>query len=573
MLKTRHILANLRIQDVRFSVRSVPLIIQNCRYLHRECVSHDAGKSASTAGKNCGSPYFITTPIFYVNAAPHVGHLFCALLADAMARWQKVKGRSTLMATGTDEHGLKIQQAAANHGVDADTFCDGVSAKFKSLFIEADIQYDQFIRTTQQGHIDAVNSFWNRLFSQGFIYQGSYAGWYSVSDEAFLALEDVEEQTRADGTKLTISKESGHPVTWMEENNYMFKLSHFQQDLLHWLKGGVIHPSHYEADVRLMLQQLPDLSISRDSKRLSWGIRVPGDDSQTIYVWLDALVNYLTASGYPHCDTYHWPPDCQLIGKDILRFHAIYWPAFLIAAGMEPPRRLICHSHWLVDKVKMSKSLGNVIDPVEKINHFGVDGFRYFLLKEGSLNSDGAYSDSRVAERINSDLANTLGNLLGRCTAPTVNKRQELPPLCEDDLFEFLSIGEREMYTLLYELPNRVDSLYEEFHFTKALDQIFGHLHWANSLVQAHAPWQLGKSVEPRDQVHLSVVLHVAMETLRVCGILLQPVIPRLAERLLTRLGVPRSERGYQDAQTKAVSGFGQLGEKVLLQKKVNAPS
>ncbi|BFZ06033.1 hypothetical protein BsWGS_09072 [Bradybaena similaris] len=515
----------------------------------------------------CSKPYFVTTPIFYVNAAPHIGHLYSCLLGDASTRWRRVKGETTLFATGTDEHGLKVQQAAASANLEPQVFCDKVSRKFQSTFDAAGIQYDTFMRTTDPAHRTAVHAFWNKLVEAGHIYHGSYAGWYSVPDEAFLSEDDTEDRTLADGSTVKVSKESGHPVSWTEEKNYMFRLSEFQQELLYWLNSSPIHPIQFEQIVRRDIQNLTDLSVTRDRHRLPWGIAVPGDETQTIYVWLDALVNYLTASGYPN--TKVWPPDCQIIGKDILRFHAVYWPAFLIAAGLEPPSKLIVHSHWLVDNVKMSKSLGNVVDPMEKISEFSLDGLRYFMLREGSLDSDGSYSEKRVIERVNCDLANTLGNLLGRCTAPAVNKEQQLPPLVEDNLFEFLSPQDREAHKSLYALPDSVDHLYQDYHFTKAMDLVMSQLHWANAFVQLHKPWELSKFNSPSDSAQLLTVLHVAMETLRVCGILLQPIVPDLSDRLLTRLGVPVYERQYSDAQRPATSGYQLLGDKIVLQKKV----
>ncbi|CAL1532012.1 unnamed protein product [Lymnaea stagnalis] len=514
--------------------------------------------------------YSISTPIYYVNAAPHIGHLYSCLLADASARWNKLKGSNTFFTTGTDEHGLKIQQAATANKLDPQTFCDQVSHKFKSLFDAADISYTRFIRTTEADHHEAVVAFWNRLKERGHIYKGSYSGWYSVSDEAFLSESDVEDKCLPDGSTVKVSKASGHVVTWSEENNYLFKLSDLQQHLTHWLNSKPIFPPQFETAVRHMVQNLPDLSLTRDRVRLPWGIPVPGDESQTIYVWLDALVNYLTVTGYPKAGWFPWPPDCQVIGKDILKFHAIYWPAFLIAAGFDPPKKLVVHSHWLVDNVKMSKSLGNVIDPMCKMEALGVDGVRYFLLKEGSLDSDCSYSDKKLTERINSDLANTMGNLLGRLTAQSVNKRQEFPALNEDDLFEFCSAEERDMHKALYQLPGKADQLYTEFHFSRALDEIMGHLHWANGLVQSHSPWQLCKSDKPQDNAHLLLTLHMGMETLRVCGILLQPVIPNLSDKLLTSLGVPSTERNFEHALIAAINGFQSLGQKIILQKKVD---
>ncbi|KAI8743669.1 methionine--tRNA ligase, mitochondrial [Biomphalaria glabrata] len=538
--------------------------VKCCSCAHRQQKAHVHTLKPQTC--------FITTPIYYVNAAPHIGHLYCSLLADVLSRWNNFKGIQTFVSTGTDEHGLKIQQAAAAKQMDPLSFSNLISSSFKSLFDASGIRYSRFIRTTEPDHHAAVSAFWNRLHEKGHIYKGSYSGWYSVSDEAFLTDADVEEKTLSDGSVVKISKASGHVVTWTEEQNYLFKLTDLQADLIHWLNTSKpIFPQRFEPAVRNMLQHLPDLSLTRDRSRLPWGIPVPGDDTQTIYVWLDALVNYLTVTGYPNSECSQWPPTYQIIGKDILKFHAVYWPAFLIAAGLEPPPKLVVHSHWLVDNVKMSKSLGNVVDPVDRLNKYGVDGLRYFLLKEGTLDSDCTYSDHRIAERINTDLANTIGNLLGRLTAPSVNKKQEFVALNQDDLYEFLSAEEREKYNEIYNLPDKVDQLFAEFHFNKGIDLIMGHLHWANSLVQSHAPWVLSKSEKPQDVAQLNMILHVAMETLRVCGLLMQPVMPELSDRLLTRLGVPGNERLFSHAKTPALGGYSNLGQKIILQKKIDS--
>lgn len=302
------------------------------------------------------STFYVTTPIFYVNASPHIGHLYTALVADSLIRWNQLKGKQTLFATGTDEHGLKIQQAADKAGLPPKVYCDQVSATFKELFKKSNINYSTFIRTTDETHVKAVHHLWNTLDRNGFIYKGSYKGWYCVSDEAFLSDNDVMDIETESGQTQKVSKDSGHPVVWTEEDNYMFRLSHFRPQLLHWLdtNKGVIQPSKFERIVRSYIECLSDLSISRSRDRLSWGIPVPNDSSQVIYVWLDALTNYLTVTGYPGdgCGQ-HWPADCQVVGQDILKFHAVYWPAFLLGAGLPLPKKIICHSHWTVNGVKV----------------------------------------------------------------------------------------------------------------------------------------------------------------------------------------------------------------------------
>ncbi|XP_076454257.1 methionine--tRNA ligase, mitochondrial-like [Babylonia areolata] len=520
------------------------------RYVTRSCCCHQNRQEVVSPGTSIDQPpFYITTPIFYVNAAPHIGHLYTALLADVVARWQRLKGRQTVcFSVGTDEHGLKIQQAAEKAGASPSDYCDRVSQQFKDLFDQTNISYDDFIRTTQPRHYEAVQTFWETLSRRGHIYKGGYEGWYCVSDEAFLTEEEVQDGVTPDGQHAKVSVASGQPVVWMTEENYMFRLTAFRKELTSWLDSKAVQPPQFESLVRSWLDDLRDLSVSRQRQRLSWGIPVPGDTTQTVYVWLDALVSYLTVAGYPHnLRPGVWPPACQVIGKDILRFHAVYWPAFLLAAGMSPPRLLLCHSHWLVDGHKMSKSRGNIVDPLERLGRYSADGLRYFLLREGSLASDGNYSDARAVERINSELVNSLGNLLSRTTAPSVNRQQEFPPMVPDsDLRQYLSESDLEMYWSLQRLPEQVDELYERFAFPRAIDLLMGHVHWANALVQLHQPWTLVKAEDSdgASRRHLGVVLHVAMETLRVCGVLLQPLVPQLADRLLTRLGVCQERRG-----------------------------
>ncbi|XP_071085061.1 methionine--tRNA ligase, mitochondrial-like isoform X2 [Haliotis cracherodii] len=408
------------------------------------------------------TPCFVTTPIFYVNAGPHIGHLYTVLLADAHARWNRLSGRNVLLSTGTDEHGLKIQQAASRSERSPPDYCDEVSQQFKVLFQSANIQYDDFIRTTQDRHRRAVQRFWEQLESNGHIYRGSYEGWYSVSDEAFLTSEEVKDLTTPDGS------------------------------------------------------------------------------TAKIYVWLDALINYLTVAGYPDNLT-TWPPTSQIIGKDILKFHAVYWPAFLMASDLSPPTRLLCHSHWLVDGRKMSKSLGNVVDPSDRMERYSVDGLRYFLLKEGTPHSDGNYTDRKVTETINSGLVNTLGNLLHRCTSTSINHAQVFPPLDPQAMDTHFSAEEIHMYSTLKTLPDSVDEHYQTLTIYKALDQLISVLHQANAMFDHHKPWQLAKQMDQSE--HLNTVLHVAMETLRTCGILMQPVIPNMADQLLTKLGIGTDRR------------------------------
>eukprot|EP01111_Echinosteliopsis_oligospora_P018332 TRINITY_DN8334_c0_g1_i2.p1 TRINITY_DN8334_c0_g1~~TRINITY_DN8334_c0_g1_i2.p1 ORF type:complete len:334 (+),score=65.45 TRINITY_DN8334_c0_g1_i2:190-1191(+) len=329
----------------------------------------------------------VTTPIFYVNGPPHIGHLYSAVLADALSRWHKMQGRETHMVTGTDEHGMKVFEAATKHDMSTISYCDFISDKFKTLFDRADVKYDEYMRTTSEIHHTCVTHLWNTILANGYLYEGSYDGWYCVSDEAFLTNNQVRK--REDGVHVSI--ESGHVVDWVSEKNWIFKLSAFQKQIEQWISSGVILGQSANSLKRLLESGLNDLSVSRPRSRIKWGIQVPNDPSQTIYVWLDALGNYLTATGYPDKSKYSsiWPADFQIIGKDIIRFHCIYWPAFLMAAGMTLPSSIIAHAHWTVGHEKMSKSKGNVIDPHCFIDKFGIDAVRYFLLREGGLADDG----------------------------------------------------------------------------------------------------------------------------------------------------------------------------------------
>lgn len=317
--------------------------------------------------------------------------MYSALLTDAVFRFNNLKssasGNQGVFTTGTDEHGIKIQQAAARNNTPVEKYCHEISQKYRDLFRKFDIGHTDYIRTTEQRHALAVGHFWERLHERGYIYKREYSGFYCVPDETFL----TESQLTTNQAGEKISAESGHPVEWTQEENYMFKLGSLQEGIIAWLKrGDRVHPRKFERILFDFLNEpLPDISVSRPASRVHWGIAVPGDPSQTIYVWLNALVNYLTCAGYPQTSSC-WPPSTQVIGKDILKFHGIYWPGFLMAADMEPPKQLLCHSHWTVDGQKMSKSKNNVVDPMERADLFTAEGMRYFLLREAVLHSDGS---------------------------------------------------------------------------------------------------------------------------------------------------------------------------------------
>uniref|UniRef100_A0A6I8NR33 Methionine--tRNA ligase, mitochondrial n=1 Tax=Ornithorhynchus anatinus TaxID=9258 RepID=A0A6I8NR33_ORNAN len=486
----------------------------------------------------------ITTPIFYVNAAPHIGHLYSALLADALARHRRLRDAvPVLLSTGTDEHGLKIQQAAADSGLSPPDFCQRNSARFRRLFEEADVSFGDFVRTSEGRHRRAVEHFWARLAERDLLYKGRYRGWYCTADEAFVPQDRVAWRPDPSGDSVPVSLDSGHPVHWTEEENYMFRLSRFRDPLLRWLRDdpAAVAPEPFRRHVlRWLREELPDLSVSRERSRLHWGIPVPGDPTQTVYVWLDALVSYLTVTGYPGpgaADT------CHVLGKDILRFHAVYWPALLLAAGLPPPRRIRVHSHWTVGGRKMSKSLGNAVDPGACLERFTVDGFRYFLLRRGVPGRDGDFSPEKAEGLVNAELADALGGLLNRCTAPALNPAGTFPRFRPARFAARARPEDRALVEAVAALPGLVAAHFDDFRVYRALEAVADCVRQANGFVQRHAPWRLGRD-HPDEGPWADTVLHVALESLRVFGTLLQPVVPATAHRLLSRLGVAPAERG-----------------------------
>ncbi|XP_072379531.1 methionine--tRNA ligase, mitochondrial [Diabrotica undecimpunctata] len=502
------------------------------------------------------SIHFFTTPIYYVNASPHIGHLYSSLIADAAQRWQQIyrKGRLIKFSTGTDEHGSKIQQAANKNGTSAKVYCDKISSQFEKLVSEFDIGCTNYIRTSGDNHKNTVRKFWKILDENQYIYKSKYEGWYCVSDETFLTESQLNEITKNDGTKVLVSSESNHPVEWSSEENYMFKLSQFQDDLNYWLKTNehAVRPKKFHKILLDLLNKedgLQDLSISRPTSRVEWGIPVPGDTSQTVYVWLDALTNYLTVAGYGEDDvTFRkcWPPDVQVIGKDILKFHGIYWPAFLLAAKLDLPKTILCHSHWTVDGEKMSKSKGNVVCPFQSAKTYSSDGMRYFLLREGVAHSDGNYSDTKVLRILNSELADTLGNLLSRCTGTALNPHQRFPKMEQAALEKVKQLDvTKKLIDSVNNLPDVCQVHYENFNYYKAIDSIIATLHTANLFFETLKPWELKKNQETQDT--LNVVIHLALETLRVSGILLQPIVPNLSKVLLDKICAKENERYFEN--------------------------
>ncbi|NXJ10081.1 SYMM protein, partial [Odontophorus gujanensis] len=512
-------------------------------------------RAASTAGP--GRRLLLSTPIFYANGPPHIGHLYSALLADALHRHRGLRGAGPgRLSTGTDEHGLKIQQAAIAAGTSPPELCAQISALFHQAFTQAAISFTDFIRTSEPRHCQAVCHFWAALEEHGALYKGTYEGWYCTAEEGFLPESQLVERVDAQGRPFKVSAESGHEVHWTKEENYMFKLSAFQDPLLKWLRDNprAISPDPFYQRVLCWLgEDLPDLSVSRERSRLQWGIPVPSDSTQTIYVWVDALVNYLSVLGYPETHSEWWPAAHHVVGKDILKFHAVYWPALLMAAGLSPPERIFVHSHWTVRGQKMSKSLGNVIDPLACNERYTVDGFRYFLLRQGVPDRDCDYYDEKVVKVVNSELADALGGLLNRSTAPGINPSNTYPCFSETcfpkvvDYRETEALGraaaeDYEFVVSVASLPLQVASYFEDFQIYKALECISLCVRQTNGFFQRHRPWKLDRK-DPAEKLWLDTIIHVTLECLRVYGTLLQPVIPHTADKLLSRLAVEPEER------------------------------
>ncbi|KFQ65284.1 hypothetical protein N335_10461, partial [Phaethon lepturus] len=459
--------------------------------------------------------------------------------------------------SGTDEHGLKIQQAAAAAGTSPPELCEQVSGLFHQALTQAAVSFTDFTRTSEPRHQRAVHRFWGALWDGGALYKGSYEGWYCTPEECFLTESQLTEHRDAQGRPCKVSLETGHQVHWTKEENYMFRLSSFRDPLRKWLQDNphAISPDpFYQRVLHWLEEDLPDLSVSRERSRLQWGIPVPSDSTQTIYVWVDALVNYLSVVGYPETHGEWWPAVHHVVGKDILKFHAVYWPALLMAAGLPPPERIFVHSHWTVRGQKMSKSLGNVIDPFACIRQYTVDGFRYFLLRQGVPERDCDYYDEKVVKLVNSELADALGGLLNRSTALSINPSNTYPCFSEScfpkvlDYRETKGMGrasaeDYEFVASVASLPLQVASYFEGFQIYKALECIVLCVRQTNSFFQRHRPWKLDRK-DPAEQLWLDTIIHVTLECLRVYGTLLQPVIPHIADKLLSRLAVEPEERG-----------------------------
>ncbi|RKP10661.1 tRNA synthetase class I [Thamnocephalis sphaerospora] len=499
-------------------------------------------------------PYYVTTPIFYVNADPHIGHFYSLVLADTVRRYQQLRGRDALLATGTDEHGMKIQQAARNVNKTPKELCDDVSQRFRDLATAAGVLGEDtvFTRTTDQLHVQTVHKLWRRLMKSGHIYKGSHEGWYSVSDEAFYQPSQVatvkDPVTQKD---IQISTETGQRVEWIVEENYKFRLSAFREPLRRWLTDNpeiIVPQARHNEVLAYLSQEVPDLSISRPRSRLTWGIPVPDDEEHVIYVWLDALTNYLTATRTWEraSEAKAWPTDLHVVGKDIIRFHAIYWPAFLMAANLPLPRQILAHAHWTMDKQKMSKSRGNVADPFELLDRYGVDAVRYFMMRDGGIINDSDYSEESIRKRYKKELSGQLGNLLSRATSASLLPNGIFPRPPEAG---HLEASDHELRESLSSLAIRVGPHFDRHEFGRGLAQISDAIALANKYFTDNAPWVLARETESvTAHRRLQNILFHSLETVRIAGILLQPVMPKKTDMLLSGLGVDSVERRWQDA-------------------------
>lgn len=480
--------------------------------------------------------YYVTTPIYYVNDVPHIGHAYTTLACDVLARFMRLDGYDVKFLTGTDEHGQKVEKSANDKGIDPQTFTDEVSQRFRDLLGTMNFTNDDFIRTTEERHRVSVQEVWKRLKDKDEIYLDKYAGWYSVRDEAFYAEKELTKD--ADDNFLA---PTGAPVEWVEEESYFFKLSTWGDRLLKFYEENpdfILPKSRRNEVISFVEGGLLDLSVSRTT--FKWGVPVPDDDKHIMYVWLDALTNYITAVGFPDEDhgefqTY-WPADLHMVGKDILRFHAVYWPAFLMAAGIEPPKRVFAHGWWTNEGQKISKSLGNVIDPVELVETYGLDAVRYFLLREVPFGNDGDFSPSAMVARMNGELANDLGNLAQRVLS-MVNKN------CDASVPQHgeFSDDDNEMLNAARTIIDRAREHMDVQAFNLALEDIWVVVRACNGYVDRQAPWKLKKE----DPARMETVLYVLSECIRHIAIVLQPFMPQAMEKMLDLLAVSHDHRSF----------------------------
>jgi len=476
-----------------------------------------------------GANFYITTPIYYPSGEPHMGHAYSSIIADVFARFKRNDNCKVFFLTGTDEHGLKIQNAAEKAGLDPLIYCDKISKVFRELTKKLNLSNDDFIRTTEKRHYDSVNNLWNKLIKSGDIYLSKYKGWYSVSDEAYYNSDEIAEKN---GKK--ISTFSGSSVEWVEEDSFFFKLSAWEKKLLEFYEKNdkfILPSSRRNEVIKFVKSGLKDLSVSRTS--FTWGIMVPNNNKHVIYVWLDALTNYLSALNYPNVNDKlykdFWPASLHVIGKDILRFHAIYWPAFLLAADIPPPKRVFGHGWILSGDEKMSKSKGNILNPLEIINTYGIDQLRYYLIKEVSHGSDGNISLKNLESCINSDLANNYGNLCQRVFSFIKNN-------CESKVNKTKNITDSDK-KLLNQTEAFTKDLRSEMNnqnLNNYIKSVINISSLTNKYINDEEPWKLKKNNIKK----MNNILHIALEQIAKISILFNPIIPNATSKVLDALNI-----------------------------------
>ncbi|HEX6948909.1 MAG TPA: methionine--tRNA ligase [Nitrospira sp.] len=475
--------------------------------------------------------FYITTPIYYVNDVPHIGHAYTTIAADVLARYWRLRGHEVFFLTGLDEHGQKVQQAAAKAGIDPQAHCDKLAPQFQQLWKRLDISNDAFIRTTDAPHKTIVQRYLQELFSKGLIYKDSYTGWYCTFDERFWTEKDV-----ADG----LCPDCKRPLERISEDNYFFKMGQYQDRLIDYINAHAdfIRPEARRNEVLgfLKTQKLGDLSISRPKSRLSWGIELPFDKHYVTYVWFDALVNYLSALEYklpsPSVDRY-WPASVHLVGKDILTTHAVYWSTMLMALDLPLPETVFAHGWWTVDGEKMSKSRGNVVDPYQMVDRYGADAFRYVLLREVPFGQDGDFSEKAMVTTINTDLANGIGNLLSRTLTMVERFSAGVIPPSGPTVITAL---EEQIERMTLALPDRMEAGFSQLQFRDNVQHLQALVGLCDEYIDKAAPWQLAK--KPEDHPRLQTVLNTTARALRTLCVLLYPFIPQTAEQLARQLGL-----------------------------------
>lgn len=497
--------------------------------------------------------FYLTTPIFYPNGVPHIGHAYTALATDAIARFERLDGRDVFFLTGTDEHGLKMKQTAIEEGLTPIELADRNSAVFRKMEDALNCSYDDYIRTTEPRHHAACSEIWRRMEAAGDIYLSKYAGWYSVRQESYY--DEKETVVGEDGVRR--EQEVGSPVEWTEEETYFFRLSAFEERLLAHYDAHpdfILPPERRNEVVSFVKGGLQDLSISRAS--LDWGITVPSDPGHVMYVWVDALTNYITGAGFPDDAAprwKYWPADVHIIGKDIVRFHAVYWPAFLMSAGVPLPRRVFAHGFLFNRGEKMSKSVGNVVDPFDLVAGYGVDQTRYFFLREVGFGQDGSYGHEAIVNRINADLANDIGNLAQRSLSMIAKNCEGKVPGPGAFTAEDAAI-----LAAADALHDQVREAMDQQAIKRYLDAVWSVVGDANRYFAGEEPWAKRKT----DPARMNTILYVTAEVVRQVAILAQPAVPDGAGRLLDLLSIPEDRRDFA-----ALGAGGRLEAGVALPK------